>query len=178
MNRYYYPAIGRYIEPDPLDVSGYLEVFFDYAMGESINQNPYLYGANNPIDLIDPFGLYHYKPSRPGHPVEPVNPNMGKVLTCMDQCLGTDLGISGGSEKRGCGTNGGSCHSPDSAHYSGDAADVSKRMSPGLNPTQVMCCAKKCGAGYVINEGDHYHVQDRPGLGGSSGSLPTCGCNP
>ena len=44
-HRYYDPSIGRYLTPDPLGISGG-------------NMNPYLYAQSNPVNSIDPLGLY------------------------------------------------------------------------------------------------------------------------
>lgn len=48
-NRYYHPAIGRYLTPDPIGAGA----------GEL---NLYIYASNNPIMFLDPFGLLtlHY----------------------------------------------------------------------------------------------------------------------
>ncbi|CAB1215064.1 RHS repeat-associated core domain-containing protein [Acinetobacter bouvetii] len=42
--RQYDPTIGRYLTPDP--------------MGTVDGLNPYLYVANNPLNKVDPYGLY------------------------------------------------------------------------------------------------------------------------
>ncbi|EPF73317.1 RHS repeat-associated core domain-containing protein, partial [Acinetobacter gyllenbergii] len=49
-NRYYNPALGRYVEPDPIGLEGGL--------------NPYIYADGNPVDAIDPSGLYAYVNSK------------------------------------------------------------------------------------------------------------------
>ena len=41
--RYYDPALGRYLTPDPIGLAG--------------GFNPYVYCLNDPVNLIDPFGL-------------------------------------------------------------------------------------------------------------------------
>ncbi len=42
-HRYYDPSLGRYLRPDPIGLAG--------------GVNLYLYAFNNPVNLIDPFGL-------------------------------------------------------------------------------------------------------------------------
>jgi hypothetical protein len=149
--RYYDPIEGRFVSKDPAGFSG----------GDV---NLYAYVGNNPIIWVDPEGLFHYKPGVPA-----AGPQVETGLRCMDSCIGTDLGISGGGETSG--------HSAKSKHYSGQAADISFRMNPGLDTTKVMCCAKKCGFNFAQAEKDHYHVQTPTGGGGSKGQLPECGCD-
>ena len=43
-HRYYDPSTGRYLSPDPIGLAGGI--------------NPYLYSNANPINYIDPFGLW------------------------------------------------------------------------------------------------------------------------
>lgn len=53
--RYYDPVEGRFISPDPIGFLGGI--------------NPYVYTENNPINMIDPFGLYpgQLPPAPPGY---------------------------------------------------------------------------------------------------------------
>ncbi len=150
-NRYYDPKTGRYLTPDPIGLEGGINLF--------------LYAASNALNRFDPDGLFHYKPG-----VVPANGDVEAMLRCMDMCLNRDLGISGGKEKR---------KDTHSCHPLGCAADISYRMNPGLakEKEKVMCCAKKCGAGYGLIENDHCHVQTYMWDGKSRGDLPDCGCD-
>ncbi len=44
MHRYYDPDTGRYLTPDPIGLAGGI--------------NPFAYSNNNPINYIDPYGLW------------------------------------------------------------------------------------------------------------------------
>jgi len=166
-NRYYKPDWGRYIEVDPqglqnisfFETEEFLEILYTFQ-----NQHSYIYALNNPLSFIDIAGLYYYKPG-----VSEADPEVNRILNCMDSCLNTNLGISGGSEKIG--------HSPGSAHYIGKAADISVRMNPTLNTKDVMRCAKQCGARCAWDETNkpgvypHWHIQSIPCKNGSEGDL-------
>lgn len=54
-HRYYDPATGRYLTPDPIGLAGGVNLF--------------AYSYNNPLNLIDPWGLYpgQMPPSPPGY---------------------------------------------------------------------------------------------------------------
>jgi len=52
--RYYDPALGRFLSPDPLPA----------ALDEPLKQNSYLYVRNNPLGFVDPLGL-NGKPTGP-----------------------------------------------------------------------------------------------------------------
>ncbi len=166
---------GRYWEADPLIaaypsssviLSGRGRIGVPDLSGFNSSNS---YDYNNPVSSVDPVGLFHYKPG-----TQMANPDVEAMLDCMDKCLGRDLGISAGTDKSGHGL----CPPFFSQHYIGEAADISKRMNPGLKPKDVMCCAKKCGAGFAQTESDHYHVQVPAGRGGSRGQMPLCGCDP
>ncbi|MSR77347.1 MAG: hypothetical protein EXS63_03865 [Candidatus Omnitrophica bacterium] len=61
-NRYYDPSTGRFISKDP--------VIGDFNSTQSFN--PYIYVQNNPINAVDPLGLF------PGFP-DPANPPSGWI---------------------------------------------------------------------------------------------------
>ncbi|MCL4557449.1 MAG: RHS domain-containing protein [Deltaproteobacteria bacterium] len=84
INRYYYPSIGRYIEPDPIlqpmvfaklntgSIFNELLVFFA-ANPQQLNE--YLYTMNNPVNQIDPFGRQNTTTYMP-----PPNPSPSQTL--------------------------------------------------------------------------------------------------
>ncbi|VAW78256.1 Rhs family protein, partial [hydrothermal vent metagenome] len=54
--RYYDPSTGRYITSDPLGVLGLIDVFGSDLLPQDINL--YNYTGNNPVNFIDPVGLF------------------------------------------------------------------------------------------------------------------------
>jgi RHS repeat-associated protein len=63
--RDYLPALGRYVEPDPLAMQGSAR-YYDPQIGKSVSEDPirfkggtdfYTYVGNAPLKYIDPFGL-------------------------------------------------------------------------------------------------------------------------
>ena len=158
-HRYYDPGTGKYVTSDPIG----LNVLTDDS--EMVN-HLYIYVLNDPINSVDPRGLFYYKDGVPH-----VNLETELMLSCMDSCLGSDLGISGGGE----------CTTPHKisntrGHCAGKAADISFRMNPNLKNKDVMCCAKRCGFKYAQIEETHFHVQTHTGNKGGPGDLSLCNC--
>jgi len=143
MFRDYDPAIGRYVQSDPLGLDG--------------SAGPYLYAANSPTSLTDPFGLYDVKPGVPAP-----SPQLDQLLTCMDKCPGVQpIVVTGTTPVPG------EKHQ-DPGHAGGTSVDI--RPPRGIPPDTFFCCAGRCGAGWGINEGSggnptpyttaaNYHLQ-------------------
>jgi hypothetical protein len=96
------------------------------------------------------------------------------LANCMAKCLARYFVVTGGSE---CTPDG--RHVPGgvkgSKHCTNQALDI---RPAGQNQHDVFCCALGCGAGFIANEGDHWHIQKPPGQNNSSGLLPKpCDCN-
>ena len=145
--REYYPEYGRFMQEDPIGNSG-----------GSLNW--YLYVANNPVNWTDPSGLFTYNTDN-----EKITGKLkGDALNlanCMEKCIGETFVVTGGSEKIG--------HSANSKHYTDQAFDM---RPTGMVKKKVFCCALECGAGYINNEGNHWHFQTVSGIGNSTGNLP------
>ena len=149
--RYYDPRVGRFISEDPIGFDGGVN-FYSYVEG-------------NPVSWIDPWGLHHYTPTAG----ERANEDVERWLACMDRCTNMDLAVTAGRE-------GG--HSTGSAHETGQACDLGKNSNPGLDPATAERCFNQCGteignSWYGQEEGNHYHYQSRPGVGGAQGYRPT-----
>ena len=74
-SRDYDPQTGRYIESDPIGLSGGID--------------PYVYVANRPTSLADIFGEYGSKPGVP-----PPSAALDSFLQCMDGCVGTPMFVT------------------------------------------------------------------------------------
>lgn len=147
--RYYSPLLGRFISEDPIGF-------------ESGQLNFYAYVGNDPLDFIDPLGLSHFGPGAHG----PLDPSSQNLMQCMDTCTHRDLCITSGND----GTHSG----PNDPHFSGQAMDIGKNSNPGLTRGDMQQCFAQCTSQnpsgyYGQEEGNHYHLQTRPGRGGAHG---------
>jgi RHS repeat-associated protein len=185
--RYYDPKTGRFLSEDPLEFAGDGPDFYAYT-------------NNNPVNWVDPMGTSILCPTfipwcspdvpPPPSPRPPGPPNLpgfggfiynkpapitgplaGEALglaNCMASSLGTYFIVTGGSE---CTPDG--RHVPGgvvgSKHCTNQALDISPA---GMDRKKVFCAAGNCGAKFILDEGDHWHIQTTPGKGGSSGALP------
>ena len=177
--RYYDQTSGRFLSEDPLEFSG-------------DGPNFYAYTLNNPVNYVDPMGTSSQGPPPPptpgppgpaqlggfiyNHPPPQTGPLGGDALAfanCMGKCLARYFVVTGGSE---CTPDG--RHVPGgvkgSRHCTNQAVDI---RPAGQNQHDVFCCALNCGAQYIQNEGDHWHIQLTPGRNGGHGLLPKpCDC--
>lgn len=131
----------------------------------------YTYVGGNPISFRDMLGLdrwgatsinYRYTPTAGGSVDTPTSVG----LMCFSSCVsGSDLGVVVTA-----GQEGG--HATGSAHETGQACDIGKNSNPGLDRPKVEQCYEKCfdaSSSYEQEEGNHYHIQTRPGAGGATG---------
>jgi RHS repeat-associated protein len=151
IGRDYEAATGRYIQSDPLGLDGGLTT--------------YAYVDSTPLRDIDPLGLSHFGPGAHG----PLDPSSQNLMQCMDACTHRDLCITSGND----GTHSG----PNDPHLAGQAMDIGKNSNPGLSRGDMQQCFTQCTSQnpsgyYGQEEGNHFHLQTRPGRGGANGFAP------
>ena len=147
--RQYDPSIGRWLTKDP--------ILFDGG-----DTNLYGYVVQDPINFIDPTGLIKYTPTAGGT----VDGKTTAALSCFETCAGGEVTVTGGME-------GG--HASGSAHGTGEACDLGKNSNPSLTRDTAQRCFTQCfdqSTSYGQEEGNHFHMQTRPGRGGATGGFP------
>jgi RHS repeat-associated protein len=148
--RYYNPAWGRFISEDPIGLDG--------------GPNLYAYVENNPLNWLDPWGLYHCV----GGANCDITPPMQDAMSCFDQCTGHDTAVTSARRPP-------SPRHPNSSHSRGEACDVGRHANPDLDPDTARRCFNQCfphGYGQEENNqgaGTHYHFQLYPVPGGHPG---------
>jgi RHS repeat-associated protein len=148
--RFYSPAIGKWITRDPI--------------GELGGINLYGFVENNPVNFVDPWGLYELKDTAG----EPLDSRTHDALVCFEKCLGRDVTVTGAKECKG--------HVENSAHCNGQACDLGKNNNLDLSRSEVEQCFDECegSEGFVWGyEGTpNFHLQTRPNKWGAKGFRP------
>jgi RHS repeat-associated protein len=151
--RYYNSAIGKWTTRDPIEEKGGI--------------NLYQFVGNNPVNWIDPWGLYHCV----GGANCDFTPDMDAALQCFDTCTGRDTAVTGGRGNR---------NRPNSSHARGEACDAGRNSNPDLPRDDAERCTLQCFPnGYGQEEqngpnvpGTHYHMQLNTVPGGQPGFGP------
>lgn len=123
-----------------------------------MTKNRYLYVGNNPVNWIDPYGLWDYA-TEYGTTGGSLTENMISIENSVDEIFNE---VANRDAVVTYTTNG--THSSGSLHYSGNAVDLRIR---DLFNDQRQCVTERLrdalGSDYdVINEGDHIHVEYDP----------------
>jgi len=161
--RYFDPTAGRFLNEDPM------------AQGENYDGlDLYVYVENNPLNFIDPWGLYTMKHGGL-HPPLPPSAQIDALLRCIESKTGLSLTVTSTSEDI-------PEHPIGTPHRRGVAVDV--KYQPGT-ADKILCAAAGCGAGFGLDEaahpskhstGPHMHVQIPKGKRGGRGDLPQGSC--
>ena len=146
--RDYDAKIGRYREVDPIVLKW---------------DTSFLYGKDNPLQFVDFIGLqaksvpgaccthkeWEYK-SQPKDPLNPLSQKLAELMNCIQQCYCKErLIVTSTSNYDKTGKRG---HSSLMDPHVWDAAfDVRYPQ----DPKKFLCCAKKCGANFVLDEKEH-----------------------
>jgi RHS repeat-associated protein len=147
--RDYDASIGRYLQSDPF--------------GLDAGVSTYAYVESNPMNAIDPYGLYH---CARGARCEGLTQGLQQSLRCFDACSSRETVVT-------CGTD---SHRPGDPHSSGQAVDIGRNSNPGLSRATAERCYQQCfdvNTSYAQEErnaprigGTHFHIQTRRGIGG------------
>jgi RHS repeat-associated protein len=160
LRRDYDPAIGRYIEADPLGVATI------WSNTHMVGPNHlYAYLGGNPMIYVDFEGLYKYKDDAVPRVT---NSETHKSLLCLDSCTGQEQLLTSTTDGR---------HA-DPGHANGTSVDIRPTGTPSR---KLFCCADSCGSPFVLDErthstkfgnGPHYHIQLQAPSNSSKNAIP------
>jgi RHS repeat-associated protein len=156
--RYYDPRAGRFLTKDPIGFAG--------------GFNQYAYVENNPVNWVDPWGLWHCVPGANCN----FTPAMRDALDCFDKCTRDNGGPCDNEITSGRRPGGGQ-------HGSGNAADFNRANNPNLSRDVAARCREKCfpkgwgseernGPNSSDPNGTHFHYQLNTVPGGTPRFAP------
>src|SRR5574337_478099 len=149
--RDYDAETGRWTTKDPILFNGE-------------DSNLFAYVQSDPINFVDPYGLYKFAPGAQG----PFTPTLDSALKCFEKCAGDEVTVTSGLRSGNKGP-----------HGSGNACDLGRKANPQLDRETAKSCFASCFApnqSYGQEEwnspgigGTHFHFQTKPGRGGRTG---------
>jgi RHS repeat-associated protein len=156
--RYYDSSVGRFISEDHHAIT---------MLGEW--PGLYVYAKNDPINLVDPLGLFTLKPGVP-YPSLPIQ----ALVDCIEFRTMLPIQITSTTDS----------HDPNTPHTNGVAVDL-HYDNPAATKS-ILCAAARCGAGFGLDEkvhpsspkvAPHIHLQIPAGKKGGHGDLPPANCH-
>ncbi|MBI4379503.1 MAG: hypothetical protein HY578_10450, partial [Nitrospinae bacterium] len=160
--RYYDANIGRFISVDPItrgishiNATSYKQSIKRFPLDKPIKLHQFIYVGNNPVNFIDPWGLWtyatEYGATGTGLTAD-ITGIEGTVDSIFNSVASKDAIVTFTTNV---------VHGANSLHYSGNAIDLRIRdLSPSQIPQIVNGLRNALGSDYdVILEGDHIHIE-------------------
>lgn len=127
VNRDYDPAIGRYVESDPSGLEG-------------DDVNTYSYVGQNPVNLIDPYGLWICSPLADCSGMSKI---LNDALDKLERCLQLKGDLDRNKQYKVMVVTSGRDNHKTGSHANGTGADVGQGSNPGLCKNDARDCFKE-----------------------------------
>ena len=139
MNRMYSSGVGRFMQADPYRASGYI--------ADPQSWNRYRYSRNDPVNLIDPFGLQEDPPKMNcNNCTVNVNAGGGTISPISSGILGPGVTVLPPTGPMTSGLTGGSTSGPQNTY------ENLKNKWKELNPCEVKVSAERLPAVHAVDK--------------------------